>query len=74
MRVWSIFLLLSVLCLSCNRDEAARRKVVQNNLKQISEAQFSERRIPQVRRSLLKVHHARQAVPVVRNLPVFNDG
>ncbi len=35
MRVWSICLLLSVLCLGCNRAEEARRKATEDNLKQI---------------------------------------
>jgi len=35
MRVCSIWLLLSVLCLGCNRAEEARRKATVNNLKQL---------------------------------------
>ena len=35
MRVWSIWILLSMLCLGCNRDEEARRKAAANNLKQL---------------------------------------
>ena len=35
MRAWSICLMLSVLCLGCNRAEEARLKAVENNLKQI---------------------------------------
>jgi len=38
MRVSSICLLLSVLCLGCNGAEEARRKPVKDNLKQIDEA------------------------------------
>ncbi len=38
MRVSSICLLLSVLCLGCNRAEEARRKATKDNLKQIGEA------------------------------------
>ena len=35
MRVWSIFLLLSVLSLGCNRAEEARRQAAAKNLKQM---------------------------------------
>lgn len=35
MRVWSICLCLSLLCLGCNRDEEARRREIAQNLKQI---------------------------------------
>lgn len=37
MRIWSICVLLVVVCLGCNRAEEARRKAVENNLKQIGE-------------------------------------
>jgi serpin B len=37
MRVWPICLLLSVLCLGCNRAEEPRRKAVENKLEQIGE-------------------------------------
>jgi len=38
MRVSSIFFLLSVLCLGCNRAEESRQKAAKDNLKQIDEA------------------------------------
>ena len=37
MRISSICLLLSILCLGCNRAEEARRKAAVKNLKQIGE-------------------------------------
>ena len=37
MRVWSICVLLSVICTGCNRAEEARREAVQENLKQLGE-------------------------------------
>ena len=38
MRFCAFVLLMTVLCLGCNRAEEARRKAVQNNLRQIGEA------------------------------------
>jgi len=38
MRSCLVVLLMSVICLGCNRAEEARRKAVENNLKQIESA------------------------------------
>ena len=38
MRFCALVFLMAVLCLGCNRAEEARRKAVQNNLRQVGEA------------------------------------